>query len=66
MIFSMTPEERANPDLLNGSRRSRIATGSGSDIKDLNQFIKQFEEMKKMMKKMSGMAPGGKMNIPFK
>ncbi|HUH73718.1 MAG TPA: signal recognition particle protein [Chitinophagales bacterium] len=66
MIFSMTPAERANPDLLNGSRRSRIAKGSGSDIKDLNQFIKQFEEMKKMMKKMSGMAPGGKMNIPFK
>lgn len=66
MIFSMTPEERANPDLLNGTRRSRIAKGSGSDIKDLNQFIKQFEEMKKMMKKMSGMAPGGKMNIPFK
>lgn len=66
MIFSMTPEERANPELLNGSRRSRIANGSGSDIKDLNQFIKQFEEMKKMMKKMSGMAPGGKMNIPFK
>lgn len=66
MIFSMTPEERANPDLLNGSRRSRIAKGSGSDIKDVNQFIKQFEEMKKMMKKMSTMAPGGKMKIPFK
>lgn len=66
MIFSMTPEERANPDLLNGSRRNRIAKGSGSDIKDVNQFIKQFEEMKKMMKKMSTMAPGGKMKVPFK
>lgn len=66
IIFSMTPEERANPDLLNGSRRNRIAKGSGSDIKDVNQFIKQFEEMKKMMKKMSTMAPGGKMKIPFK
>ncbi len=66
MIFSMTPAERANPDLLNGSRRNRIAKGSGSDIKDVNQFIKQFEEMKKMMKKMSTMAPGGKMKVPFK
>jgi len=66
IIFSMTPEERANPDLLNGSRRNRIAKGSGSDIKDVNQFIKQFDEMKKMMKKMSTMAPGGKMKIPFK
>ncbi|MCO5230859.1 MAG: signal recognition particle protein [Chitinophagales bacterium] len=66
MIFSMTPIERANPDLLNGSRKNRIAKGSGSDIKDVNQFIKQFEEMKKMMKKMSTMAPGGKMKMPFK
>jgi signal recognition particle subunit SRP54 len=65
MIQSMTPAERANPDLLNGSRRARIARGSGSDIKDVNQFIKQFEEMKKMMKKMSGMGTGGKMKIPF-
>lgn len=66
MIYSMTPEERSNPDILNGSRRLRIAKGSGSDIKDVNQFIKQFEEMKKMMKRMSTMAPGGKMNIPFR
>jgi signal recognition particle subunit SRP54 len=65
MIQSMTPLERANPDLLNGSRRARIAKGSGSDIKDVNQFIKQFEEMKKMMKKMSGMGTGGKMKVPF-
>jgi signal recognition particle subunit SRP54 len=65
MIQSMTPVERANPDLLNGSRRARIAKGSGSDIKDVNQFIKQFEEMKKMMKKMSGMGAGGKMKVPF-
>lgn len=65
MIQSMTPAERANPDLLNGSRRARIAKGSGSDIKDVNQFIKQFEEMKKMMKKMSGMGAGGKMKVPF-
>lgn len=65
MIQSMTPRERANPDLLNGSRRLRIAKGSGSDIKDVNQFIKQFDEMKKMMKKMSGMSAGGKMKLPF-
>ena len=55
MIYSMTPEERNNPDLLNGSRRKRIAAGSGSSIQDVNQFIKQFDQMKKMMKKMSGM-----------
>ncbi|MCO5234196.1 MAG: signal recognition particle protein [Chitinophagales bacterium] len=66
MISSMTPTERANPDLLNGSRKNRIAKGSGSDIKDVNQFIKQFDEMKKMMKKMSTMAPGGKIKMPFK
>jgi signal recognition particle subunit SRP54 len=66
MIYSMTPEERANPDLLNGSRRNRIAKGSGNDIKEVNQFIKQFDEMKKMMKRMSTMSAGGKINIPFK
>lgn len=65
IIFSMTPEERRNPDLLNGTRRARIAKGSGNSIQDVNQFIKQFDEMKKMMKKMSTMAPGGKMKIPF-
>lgn len=66
MIYSMTPEERSNPDLLNGSRRNRIAKGSGNDIKEVNQFIKQFDEMKKMMKRMSTLPAGGKMNIPFK
>jgi signal recognition particle subunit SRP54 len=66
MIQSMTPEERANPDLLNGSRRNRIAKGSGNDIKEVNQFIKQFDEMKKMMKRMSTLPAGGKMNIPFR
>lgn len=67
MIQSMTPKERANPDLLNGSRRLRIAKGSGNDIKEVNQFIKQFEEMKKMMKRMSSMpmGGGGKMKMPF-
>jgi signal recognition particle subunit SRP54 len=65
IIFSMTPEERRNPDMLNGTRRARIAKGSGNSIQDVNQFIKQFDEMKKMMKKMSTMAPGGKMKLPF-
>lgn len=53
---SMTKEERANPDLLNASRRKRIASGSGTSIQEVNRFIKQFEEMKKMMKQFSGAA----------
>lgn len=61
MIFSMTPEERGNPELLNGARRKRIADGSGTTIQDVNQFIKQFDQMKKMMKKMSGLGGKGKM-----
>lgn len=60
MINSMTPEERRNPDILNGSRKERIAAGSGKDIQELNQFIKQFEQMKGMMKMMNKM-PMGKM-----
>ncbi|MBI1192866.1 MAG: signal recognition particle protein [Bacteroidetes bacterium] len=60
MIQSMTPEERANPDLINSSRRQRIAKGSGHDIQAVNQFIKQFEEMRKMMKSMNKMSAAGK------
>ena len=55
MIHSMTPEERANPDVINGTRRQRIASGSGNTIQELNQFLKQFEQMRKMMKSMSKM-----------
>jgi signal recognition particle subunit SRP54 len=55
MIQSMTPKERANPDLIVGNRRKRIASGSGKNIQDVNNLMKQFEEMRKMMKKMSGM-----------
>lgn len=55
IIFSMTPEERQNPQLLNGSRRKRLADGSGNSIQEVNQFIKQFEEMRKMMRNMSKM-----------
>ena len=58
IIHSMTPSERQNPDSLNGSRKTRIARGSGTSVQEVNQLIKQFGEMKKMMKMMSG--GGGK------
>jgi signal recognition particle subunit SRP54 len=54
IIRSMTPEERANPQLINGSRRSRIAAGSGSTVQDVNRLLKQFGETRKMMSKMTG------------
>lgn len=54
IIYSMTIEERENPKILNGSRRRRIARGSGTDIQEVNQLIKQFSETQKMMKMMSG------------
>ena len=54
LIQSMTPQERRNPNILNGSRRNRIATGAGLQVKDLNALIKQFQQMKKMMKMMRG------------
>lgn len=60
MINSMTLEERRNPDVINPSRKNRIAKGSGKDIAELNQFLKQFEQMKSMMKMMNKM-PMGKM-----
>jgi signal recognition particle subunit SRP54 len=56
IVKSMTKAERANPDLLNSSRRKRIAAGSGTSIQEVNRFIKQFEEMKKMMKQFTGVA----------
>jgi len=55
MIQSMSPKERANPDIIIGNRRKRIASGSGKNIQDVNNLMKQFDEMRKMMKKMSGM-----------
>lgn len=60
MIHSMTPQERQNPTLLNGSRKKRIAAGSGTTIQDLNRLLKQFEETRKMMRMMSG---GGRPNM---
>lgn len=58
MIHSMTAEERANPDLINPSRKKRIAKGAGVDIADVNRMMKQFEQGRKMMKQMSGMMGG--------
>ncbi len=55
MILSMTPQERRQPNILNGSRRRRIAAGSGTTVQDLNRLMNQFEQIKKMMKRMSGM-----------
>ena len=59
IIFSMTPKERANPELINLSRKKRIAKGCGRDINEINMFMKQFDQMKKMMNKLS--KGGGKM-----
>lgn len=60
MISSMTPYERANPDAMSPSRKQRIAKGSGKDIAEINAFMKQFEQMKQMMKMMNNMPMGGK------
>ncbi len=60
MIQSMTQEEREQPGIINGSRRQRIARGSGVQVQDVNQLLKQFREMKKMMKTMSKMASKGR------
>ena len=54
IIYSMTPFERSNPNVLNGSRKKRIALGSGTNVQDINQLIKQFSQMSKMMKMMQG------------
>lgn len=55
IIYSMTPKERANPSLLNPSRKRRIAAGAGVDISEVNRLVKQFEQSRKMLKQMSGM-----------
>lgn len=60
IIYSMTPEERQNPALLNPSRKRRIAQGAGVDIAEVNRLVKQFEQMKKMMKQMPGMMKKGR------
>ena len=63
IIYAMTPKERRDVNIINGSRRKRIALGSGTRVQDVNKLIKQFSEAKKMMKKMSGMAKMGKMGM---
>ncbi|MBR3896937.1 MAG: signal recognition particle protein [Bacteroidaceae bacterium] len=54
IIYSMTPKERTNPEILNGSRRNRIAKGSGTDLQEVNRLIKQFDQTRKMMKMITG------------
>jgi signal recognition particle subunit SRP54 len=67
IIQSMTPAERKSPDLIDGNRRKRLAAGSGNTIQEVNNFLKQFEEMRKMMKNMNKMQSAGKMmkGLPF-
>ena len=54
IIYSMTPQERSNPEIINGSRRRRIAAGSGTDLQEVNRLLKQFEQTRKMMYQMTG------------
>ena len=73
IIRSMTPKERRKPEILNASRRKRIAAGSGTTVQDVNQLMRQFETMKDMMKKLTkngkpgrmGMNPFGRGGRPF-
>ena len=70
IILSMTPQERANPDLLNPSRKMRIAKGAGVDISEVNKLVKQFDQARKMMKQYGGMLKGkggkmGRFKLPF-
>ena len=68
IIYSMTAKERSNPDILNPSRKNRIAKGAGVDISEVNKLVKQFDQMKKMMKQMPGMMKGakkGRFKLPF-
>ena len=65
MIYSMTEEERSNPDLLNPSRKHRIAKGAGVDISEVNRMVKQFNEMKKVMKMFTKGGKKGRFRMPF-
>ena len=66
IIYSMTREERANPALLNPSRKRRIAKGAGVDISEVNKLVKQFEQGRKMMKQLSGAMSGKNKRRGFK
>ncbi|MBQ8738082.1 MAG: signal recognition particle protein [Clostridia bacterium] len=69
IILSMTPKERTNPDIISSSRKKRIAQGSGTSVEDINKLLKQFDQMKKMMKQMTSGKMGGlfgkRMKMPF-
>ena len=70
IILSMTPAERVNPDILNPSRKQRIARGACVDISEVNKLVKQFEQSRKLMKQYSGMMGGkggkkGRFKLPF-
>ena len=67
IIYSMTPEERRKPQIINGSRRKRIANGSGTSVADVNRLLKGFEQSRKMMKQMGSMgkAKKGRFKMPF-
>jgi signal recognition particle subunit SRP54 len=65
IVLSMTKAERRKPELMNGSRRARVAKGSGRPVQEVNRLLEQFREMQKMMKKMgAGGGGGGKMRMP--
>ena len=68
IIKSMTPKERAKPEILNSSRKRRIAAGSGTSVEEVNRLLKQFDQVKKLMKQftsMGGRRRGKKMKFPF-
>jgi len=69
IVLSMTPKERRRPDILNGSRRARIAKGSGRTVQEVNRLLEQFKQMQKMMKQFKGMGmgrmPRGGLGLPF-
>jgi signal recognition particle subunit SRP54 len=63
IIRSMTPKERANPDIINNSRKERIARGSGTTMQEVNRLMKQFEQIRKTMKNVAGGKMGNMMNM---
>ena len=68
IILSMTPREREKPDVINGSRKKRIAAGAGTTVEEVNKLLRQFEQMSKMMKQFSGakgMKKLSRMKLPF-
>jgi signal recognition particle protein len=66
IIYSMTPKERSNPEILTGSRRQRIANGSGTSVQEVNKLVKQFDETRKMMRMLTNAKPGTKKLPSFK